>query len=170
MVVVAAVVVVVVAIVVVVAAMVVVVVVVGVVVVVAGTVVFGAVVVVVVGATKMRRPTATRVVIFPMRHVPVTGQRNTPVAPSAHKTAKPGEIDAVFFGQSRWVATETTRVRAAGSSEVLFQHSRGAGVAIDHFSDVPLQVSRDSRRVTKPFAPMHTRTGATDLSNIVGAA
>lgn len=129
-------------------------------VVVAGTVVVGAVVGVA-GREKIRRPTRTCVGIFSIRHQPVTGQRNMPDLPSAQSRLMPVFISVVFDLQPRAVATDTTRVRSSGSSDVVFQHKRGAALVADHFSVVPLHVLFDESRVTIPLVPMQTRIEST---------
>ena len=128
------------------------------------------VVVVVVATENSRRLTTIRVGTFSILQTPVTGQRNTPVFPSAHNSVRPGDMAWVLDLHPREPSTETMRVRAAGLSETLFQHRRGAVFAADHFSVVPLHESSESRRKTVPCEVMQTRIESTDFSNIDGAA
>lgn len=134
--------------------------------VVVGVVLVGIVVVVVVVVvatvrTKIRRPTKTRVGMFSARHHPVTGQRKTPDLPSAQSRLIPVVISVVFDLHPRDVATDTMRVRSSGSSDVVFQHKRGATLVADHFSTVPLHVLFDDSRATFPLVAMHTRIEST---------
>ena len=98
--------------------------------------------------------------MFPVRHEPVTGQRNTPVVPSAHNRRVPVAMSFLFGPQPVAGRTETMRDVASGFTEVASQQMRGPGVDRVHAEAIPEHGREGRTRNATPEASTQMVTGA----------